>query len=277
MADITVAQIRKVREITGAGMTDVKKALVEADGDEQTAIDELRKKGASKAVKRGADRVASNGLIAAAEGALIEVACETDFVAKNEQLVTLAGDIVAHAAAAKPADLPALLAETLVDGRTVEQSITEAAAALGEKLELRRYARLDGHVATYLHKKATDLPPQIGVIVAFEGEGAEAAAVARQTAMQVSAVRSTQYLTRDEVPAVIVERERGIAEEIAKNEGKPEAAIPRIVEGRVTGFFKDVVLLEQGSVIDTKKTVKQLLTEAGATVTAFVRFEVGEA
>lgn len=272
MADITAAQIRKVREITGAGMTAVKKALVAADGDEQEAVDELRKAGASKAISRAGDRVASNGLIAAAEGVLLELACETDFVAKNEQLVTLASDIVARAVAAKAADKDALLAATLADGRTVEQSVIDASASLGEKIEVRRYARLEGTVATYLHKKATDLPPQIGVIVAFTGDEA----AARGAAMQVSAL-SAQYLTREEVPADQVERERNVAEEITRSEGKPEAAIPKIVEGRVGGFFRQIVLLEQESVLESKKNVKQVLTEAGTEVTAFVRFEVGKA
>ncbi len=277
MAEVTAALIKQVREITGAGMSDVKKALVEADGDKDTAIDELRKKGAAKAVKRGAERTATNGLIAAAEGAIIELACETDFVAKNEQLLQLATDVVAHAAKTAPADLPALLAETLADGQQVEAAVTAASASLGEKIELRRYARLEGTVATYLHKKAADLPPQIGVLVAFQGGSAAGAEAARGVAMQAAALPATQYVTREEVPAAAIERERGIAEEIARTEGKPEAALARIVDGRVQGYYKDVVLLEQPSVRDSKKTVKQVLADAGVSVTSFVRFEVGAA
>jgi len=273
MAEVTAALIRKVREITGAGMSDVKHALVEADGDETRAIEELRKKGIAKQQKRGADRSASNGIIAAAEGVLVELACETDFVAKNESFIQLATDIAAHAAGARPADVPALLAETLADGKTVRDSIELAAFALGEKLELRRYVSYDGRVATYMHKRDPDLPPQIGVIVEFEGEDTEAA---RGAAMQVASLRAS-YLTRADVPADVVAKEREIAEAVAREEGKPEAALPRIVDGRVQGFFKDNVLLEQASVRDSKKTVAKLLDEAGVTVKRFARFEVGSA
>ncbi|HVV30749.1 MAG TPA: translation elongation factor Ts [Mycobacteriales bacterium] len=276
MADISVAAIKRVREITGAGMSDVKAALVAADGDEQTAIDELRKKGAAKAVKRGAERVASNGIVAGAEGALIELACETDFVAKNEQVQQLAADIVAYAAKSGVGTLDALLGETLADGVTVATSIEQLAAAMGEKMELRRVAYFDGKVASYLHRRATDLPPQIGVLVEFTGDGDDAAEVARGAAMQVASLRA-QYVTREQVPAEVVAKEREIAESIAKEEGKPEAALPKIVEGRVQGFYKEVVLTEQASVRDSKKSVKAVLAEAGVTVTRFVRFEVGEA
>lgn len=276
MADISVAAIKRVREITGAGMSDVKKALVAAEGDEQKAIDELRTKGAAKAVKRGAERTASNGIVAAAEGALIELACETDFVAKNETVEQLAAEIAAHAGKTGIGEVEKLLSESLADGRTIGTTIEHTAAAMGEKMELRRAAYLDGHVATYLHRRSSDLPPQIGVIVAFAGDGDAAAEAARGAAMQVASLKA-QYVTRDEVPADVVEHERSIAESIAKEEGKPEAALARIVEGRVTGFYKEVVLTEQSSVRDSKKSVKALLEEAGATVTRFVRFEVGEA
>jgi elongation factor Ts len=273
VAEVTVALIREVRELTGAGMSDVKKALVEADGDKSKAIDELRKQGLGKVEKRQA-REATNGLVAAAEGAMIELACETDFVAKNEQFQELAGEIVAHAAKVRPKDVDALLSETLTDGRTVLHSIENLNAVIGEKIELRRLAVFDGKVATYLHRRASDLPPQIGVMVAFEGEGDAAAEAARGAAMQVSAMRA-QYVTRDAVPAELVEKERSIADAIATNEGKPEQARTKIVEGRVNGFFKEVVLLEQSSVREPKRTVKALLDEAGAKVTDFARFEVG--
>ena len=280
MADISVAAIKRVREITGAGMSDVKNALVAADGDEAVAIDELRKKGAAKAVKRAGERTASNGVVAAAEGALVELACETDFVAKNEQVEQLANDIAAHAAKTSVGDREALLAETLADGRTVATAIEHVATAMGEKMELRRAAYFDGHVATYLHRRSSDLPPQIGVIVEFETVGAtspEAAAeAARGAAMQVASLRA-RYVSRDEVPPADVAHEREIAVEIAKNEGKPAAALDKIADGRINGFFKDVVLIEQASVRDNKKTVKALLDEAGAAVTRFARFEVGEA
>ncbi len=274
MAEVTVALIREVRELTGAGMSDVKKALVAADGDKSKAIDELRKKGEAKAIDRAGKRQATNGLVAAAEGAMIELACETDFVAKNEQFQELAGEIVAHAAKVRPKDVDLLLGETLSDGRSVQHSIESLNAVIGEKIELRRLAVFDGKVATYLHKRASDLPPQIGVMVAFEGDGDAAAEAARGAAMQVSAMRA-QYVTRDAVPAELVEKERSIADAIATNEGKPEQARTKIVEGRVNGFFKEVVLLEQSSVREPKRTVKALLEEAGVTVTDFARFEVG--
>jgi len=273
VAEVTVALIREVRELTGAGMTDVKKALVEAEGDKEKAIKALREKGLFKAGQR-ASRDAKNGLVAAAEGAMIELACETDFVAKNEQFQELAGEIVAHAAKVRPASVEALLGETLSDGRTVQGSIDALNAVIGEKIELRNLVVFDGKVAAYLHRRASDLPAQIGVLVAFEGDGDAAADAARAAAMQVSAMRA-QYVSRDDVPAEIVESERSIAEAIAKKEGKPEQALPKIIDGRVNGFFKEVVLLEQSSVREPKRTVKALLDEAGATVTDFARFEVG--
>jgi len=273
---VTAADIKRVREITGAGMSDVKAALVEADGDQEQAIDALRKKGAAKAVKRGAERTASNGIVAAAEGALIELACETDFVAKNEQFQQLAANIVAHAAASGAKDAEALLGEKLADGAAVQDEINVLAGSLGEKLELRRYARFEGNVATYMHRRASDLPPQIGVIVEFTGDGADAGEAARGAAMQVASL-GAQYVTREEVPADAVAREREVAEATAKEEGKPEQALPKIVEGRVNGFFKDVVLLEQPSVRDSKKSVKQVLSDSGVQVTRFARFEVGKA
>ena len=274
MADITAAQIRKVREITGAGMTDVKNALVAADGDEQKAIEELRTKGIAKGLKRGAERTASNGLVAAAEGALIELACETDFVAKNEQFQSLAASIVARAAAQQLGDVEAILKAELSDGKAISDELTEMSGVIGEKLELRRAAYLGGKTAAYMHRRASDLPPQIGVLVEFEGDDPE---MARQAAMQISAFKATQYVTRDEVPEDVIDNERRIAEATAREEGKPEQALPKIIEGRVNGFFKEVVLLEQPFVREQKKTVKQVLDEAGVKVVRFARFEVGSA
>jgi elongation factor Ts len=259
VAEVTVALIREVREITGAGMSDVKK---------------LRKMGIVKQIKRAGERQATNGLVAAAEGVMIELACETDFVAKNETFQELAAEIVAHAARVRPTSLEAFLADPLSDGRTVQASIDAQGAVLGEKLELRRLAVFDGKVAAYLHKRASDLPPQIGVIVQFEGEGDAAAEAARAAAMQVSALRA-QYVSRDDVPPAAVENERSVAESVARKEGKPEQAVEKIKEGKVNGFYKEVVLLEQSSVRDSKRTVKALLDEAGATVKQFARFEIG--
>jgi elongation factor Ts len=274
MADITAAQIRKVREITGAGMTDVKKALVEADGDEAAAIEALRIKGRAKQGTRNAERTTSNGLIATAEGAIIELACETDFVAKNEQFQSFANDVVAHAAATRIGDIAALLDEKLSDGKTVRDNMLELSATMGEKIELGRLAVLDGKTTAYMHRRASDLPPAIGVVVQFEGDNTE---IARQAAMQISAFKATRYLSREDVPAEIVESERRIAEATSREEGKPEQALPKIIEGRVNGFFKDVVLLEQPFVREQKKTVQQVLKEANVTLTSFVRFEVGTA
>jgi len=272
MANFAAADVKKLRDATGAGMMDSKRALEEAEGDFDRAIEILRVKGEAKNAKRG-ERVASNGLVAAAEGAMIEIASETDFVAKNEQFQTLAGDIVAHFASSPATDVESLKAETLKDGKTVEESISGLAAVIGEKLELRRAVKLEGQVATYLHRKASDLPPQVGVLVEFSGDNTEAA---RGAAMQIAAMRP-KYLTRDEVPAELVESERRVAEEKTRAEGKPEAALPKIVEGRVNAALKDVVLLDQPSVQDDKKSVKQILDAAGVTVSKFAHFEVGQA
>jgi elongation factor Ts len=273
MANYTAADVKKLRDTTGAGMMDAKKALEATDGDFEKAIEELRIHGAAKAQKRGAERSASNGLVAAAENALVQLNCETDFVAKNEQFQQLAQDIVSHAWKAGIGDLTELLGSAMADGKTVQENVDALNAVIGEKIELRRLALLDGQIATYLHKRATDLPPQVGVLVSFSGDDVNAA---RAAAMQVAALKA-QYVTRDEVPAAEVENERRIAEATAREEGKPEAALPRIVDGRVNGFYKDVVLLEQPSVQDSKKTVKALLDEAGVTVSRFVRFDVGAA
>ena len=268
---ISAADVKKLRDATGAGMMDAKKALEEAGGDFDKATEILRVKYAAKVDKRGAERTASAGLIAAAEGVLVELNCETDFVAKNEEFIQLASDIVAAAAANKAGDREALLGVTMADGKSVQDNITALAATIGEKLELGRVAVFDGQVASYMHRRASDLPPAIGVLVEFQGDDVEAA---RGVAMQIASLRA-QYLTREDVPADVVENERRIAEEIAREEGKPEQALPKIVEGRVNGFFKDVVLLDQPYVRDNKKTVKQVLADAGVTLKRFARFEVG--
>jgi elongation factor Ts len=268
---ISAADVKKLRDATGAGMMDAKKALEEAVGDFEKATEILRVKYAAKVDKRAGERTASSGLIAAAEGALVELNSETDFVAKNEEFQQLANDIVAVAAATKPADREALLATQMADGKSVEENVRALAATIGEKLELGRVIVFDGKVASYMHRRASDLPPAIGVLVEFSGDDVE---TARGVAMQIASLRA-QYLTHDDVPAETVESERRIAEEIAREEGKPEQALPKIVEGRVNGFFKDVVLLDQAYVRDNKKTVKQVLDEAGVSLTRFARFEVG--
>ena len=275
MANYTAADVKRLREMTGAGMLDSKNALVEADGDFEKAVELLRIKGAKDVGKR-AERATAEGLVAAKDGALIELNSETDFVAKNAEFQSVADQIVAAAAASKATDLDALKAAKVGD-TTVEQVIADLSAKIGEKLELRRVAYFDGTVETYLHKRAADLPPAVGVLVEYEsGTDGKGAAAAHAVALQIAALKA-KYLTREDVPEDVVVNERRIAEETARNEGKPEQALAKIVEGRVTGFYKDVVLLDQPSVSDNKKTVKALLDEAGVTVTRFVRFEVGQA
>ena len=271
MATISAADVKKLRDLTGAGMMDSKNALTEADGDFDKAVEALRIRAGAKIDKRAATREATNGLVAAAEGAMIQLGCETDFVAKNEDFQTLAANIVAHAAAVKPKDVESLLGEKLADGKTVKENIDAVAGIIGEKLELAKLAVFDGTVATYLHRRNPDLPPQVGVLVEFSGTDL---ASARGAAMQIAAMRPV-YVSRDEVPEDVVANERRIAEATAREEGKPEAAMSRIVEGRVNGFFKDNVLIEQAFAKDQKKTVGQVLKDAKAEAQAFARFRIG--
>jgi elongation factor Ts len=276
MSNFTAADVKKLRDLTGAGMMDSKKALTEADGDFDKAVEFLRIKGAKDVGKR-AGRTAANGLVAHSGKALLELNCETDFVAKNADFVAFAQELVEHAETAGVSDAEGLKASTLPDGRTVDAAVQELSVKIGEKLVLNRFALLEGTTAVYLHRKAQDLPPAVGVLVEYTGKSDEAAdADARAVAMQIAAMRP-KYVTRDEVPADVVESERRIAEQTAREEGKPEGALPKIVEGRVNGFFKDTVLIEQASVADNKKTVKAVLAEAGIEITRFVRLEVGQA
>jgi elongation factor Ts len=270
MANITAADVKRLRDLTSAGMMDSKKALEEADGDFERAAEILRIKGGQKAAKRGAERTASNGLVATAGGALVELNCETDFVAKSDEFVAVAQQIAEAAAEAKPADVEALKAVKLGDS-TVGDVVEGLAVKIGEKIELGRVAVFDGPVVTYMHRRASDLPPAVGVLVEYEGASEDAA---RGAAMQVAAMRP-QYVSRDEVPADVVAKEREIAEATAREEGKPEQALPKIIEGRLNGFFKDVALLDQPSVQESKKSVKAVLDEAGVTIKRFARFEVG--
>jgi elongation factor Ts len=271
MANITAADVKRLRDATGAGMMDSKKALEEADGDFDQAVEVLRIKGAKNLGKR-AERTAANGLVTAVDGALVELNCETDFVAKNEQFQQLGQAIARVAAQQRPADRQTLLTASLESGQKVGDAIDALAAVIGEKLELGRVAVLDAPVAVYLHRRASDLPPAVGVLVAYDGGNDDAA---RAAAMQIAAMHP-QYVSRDDVPADVVESERRIAEATAREEGKPDAALPKIVDGRLQGFFKQVVLLEQPSVTDNKLSVGQQLQEAGVTVRRFARFEVGQ-
>ncbi|WP_290717991.1 translation elongation factor Ts, partial [Gordonia sp. UBA7599] len=248
-------------------------ALANNDGDFDKAVEELRIKGAKDVGKR-AERSTAEGLVAARDGAMIELNSETDFVAKNDEFQALADQVLDAALAAKTSDVDELKAAALGDG-TVADAIAALSAKIGEKLELRRVVFYDGPVATYLHKRASDLPPGVGVLVSYTGDGEAAAEAARGAAMQVAALKA-RYASRDEVPADVVADERRIAEQTAREEGKPEQALPKIVEGRLTGYYKDVVLVDQPSVTDSKKTVGAILSDAGVEVKAFTRFEVGQ-
>ena len=271
MANYTAADVKKLRDLTGSGMMDCKKALEESEGDFDKAVELLRIKGAKDVGKR-AGRETANGLVAAEGGTMVELNCETDFVAKSDDFQALAEKVLRVAVEQQPADLDALKKAPL-EGSTVDDAVQALSARIGEKLELKRYVHVDGPVALYLHRRASDLPPAIGALVAYEGASDEAA---KTVAMHIAAARP-QYTTRDQVPGDVLENERRIAEATAREEGKPEQVLPRIVEGRINGFYKDVVLLEQPSVHEPKKTVKALLDEAGVTVREFARFEVGQA
>ena len=274
MANFTIADIKALREQLGTGMVDTKKALEEADGDVEKAVEILRLKGAKGNAKR-ADRSTSEGLVAARENdgsvTLLELACETDFVAKNDRFIALADKVVDAAAAAGADSVEAALAAD-ADGKTVEQLISDEAAIIGEKVELRRVRTISGDkFEVYLHKTSKDLPPQVGVVLAYTGDDAE---TARSIAQHIS-FANPSYLTRDAVPEADVEKEREIVTEISRNEGKPEAALPKIVEGRVNAFFKQVALLDQDYAKDNKLSVAKVASDAGLTLTDFARFKVG--
>ena len=269
MATITATEVKNLRDATGAGMMDCKKALTEAAGDFDKAVEILRVSGQAKAARRGAERAATNGLVASADGAMLQLGAETDFVAKNQAFQDLAADAVKAVAASKAGSVEAANAATLPSGQTVGEAVEELAIKIGEKLEVSAAAYFDGQTAVYLHRRASDLPPQVGVLVEYEGSDASAA---RGAAMQIAAMRP-QYLSREEVPPEQVENERRIAEATAKEEGRPEQALPKIVEGRLNSYFKDVALLDQPSVTDSKVAVGKQLDEAGIKVLRFVRFE----
>jgi elongation factor Ts len=277
MANYTAADVKKLRELTGAGMMDCKKALDEADGNVDGAVEALRIKG-QKGVAKREGRSAENGAVVSlisedkTSGVLLELKCETDFVAKGEKFQTVASTLAAHVAATSPADIEALLASEIEAGKTVQAYVDEANANLGEKIVLDRFAQFTGgYVAAYMHRTMPDLPPQVGVLVQLDKENAE---VAKDVAQHIAAF-APKYLDRDEVPAETVENERRVAEATSREEGKPEAALPKIVEGRVNGFFKEVVVLEQPFAKDNKKSVQKVLDEAGVSLTRFARIKVG--
>ena len=276
MANYTAEDVKKLREATAAGMLDCKKALDEADGDYNKALDLIRVKGLKGITKREG-RLTSNGAVVAKVegnlGVMLELNCETDFVAKGERFVALAEELLAHLQNAQSASLEAFLSSTMANGNTVQATVDEANATMGEKIEVRRIAVIkDSPVGIYLHRTSPDLPPQVGVLVELVKDAAE---VGKDIAQHIAAF-APQFVNREDVPAELIENERRIAEETAREEGKPEASLSKIIEGRVTGFVKEVSLIEQSFAKDAKKTVKQILDEAGTAVKAFHRFRVGQ-
>lgn len=274
MANYTAADVKALREKSGAGMMDCKGALDEADGNVDKAMEVLRLKGLKGVTKREG-RTTSNGLIVArvvgGTGWLVELACETDFVAKTPVFIALADKVADAIVAGGAKTLEAALTANM-DGKSVADAINDEAAIMGEKVELRRVAVAEGDaVDAYLHRTSKDLPPQVGVLVAYSGNDAE---TAHDVAVHIAAFSPTA-LSRDEISAEVVATERRIAEETARNEGKPEAALTKIVEGRVNGFFKENVLVEQDFAKDNKLSVAKVLENAGITVSAFARMRVG--
>jgi elongation factor Ts len=272
----TAEDVKRLREATAAGMLDCKKALDEADGDYDKAVEIIRVKGLKGVTKREG-RTTSNGLVVARTsgnlGVMLELNCETDFVAKGERFQELADELIAHLESSKSADVAAFLASTLPTGKTVQERVDEGNATLGEKIEIRRVVVLEGSpVALYMHRTSPDLPPQLGVLVQLATDALEAG---KDIAQHIAAF-APQYVRREDIPAEAIESERRIAEETARAEGKPEASLSKIVEGRVTGFVKEVSLLEQSFAKDAKKTVQQILDEAKTAVSAFHRFKVGQ-
>ena len=279
MANFTAADVKRLRDQSGAGMMDCKNALTEADGDFEGAVELLRLKGVKDAGKR-ATRTAANGLVTAevadgnSVGVLVELNCETDFVAKTDIFQQLAAEVGRAAIGSGAFDRLGLLAAEVRPGTTVEQLIEQAGGSLKEKLELGRFARFEGgYVTSYLHRSDAALPPTLGVLVQIDKPNVD---VAKDLAQQIAAMRPL-YVSRDDVPADVVEKERRIAEQITRDEGKPEQAIPKIVEGRLGAYFKDVVLTEQTFVKDNKTVIKQVLATDKLTVNGFARFQVGQA
>ena len=262
MANFTAADVKALREQTGAGMMDVKKALTEADGDAEKALEIIRLKGLKSLSKREG-RQASAGLLAAQTdgtvGVLVEVNSETDFVAKNQKFIDFSNEVLAAAVA------------SMGEG-TVKDRLDAFAAIIGEKLQVGRIVRVEGeNVDLYLHQTNPDLPPQVGVFVVTDAAGKS---VAHDIAMHVAAYMPA-YLDRDSVPADVLDKERATLEKITLEEGKPANIVPKIVEGRLNAFYKDNCLVDQAFARDPSKSVGQVLKEAGAKVTDFVRVHVG--
>lgn len=275
MASVSMAAGKELRDRLGAGMVDSKNALVEAEGDIEKAIEILRLKGLKGVAKREG-REASEGLVAVAQtegrATMIELVCETDFVAKNEKFIALGEKVLGAIAAANANTLEEALAAPL-EGGTVESVITDESAILGEKLVLRRVSVVEApKTAFYLHRTSKDLPPQIGVVIGYDGDDEKAAL---SIAQHIS-FAEPQYVTREEVPQADVDKERDIVTEISKNEGKPEAALPKIIAGRLDAFFKQIVLNEQIHALDEqKRPVAAVASATGTTVIGFARSKVG--
>ncbi len=273
MAQITAALVKELREMTGAGMMDCKKALTECDGDMDKAVDFLREKGLSQAAKK-AGRIAAEGVVGsyisddAKVGAIVEVNCETDFVAKTDEFKDLVNTIAAHIAATNPADVEALSASEL-DGQTVAALITEKIAKIGENISLRRFVRFEseGTVASYIHAGG-----KIVTLVEMKGGNAN---LAKDIAMQVAAANPS-YLDRTQVPQTELEHEKMVLTEQARNEGKPEKIIEKMVEGRIEKFYKEVCLVDQAFIKGDDEVVSNLLKKENAEVIRFVRYEMGE-
>jgi elongation factor Ts len=271
---ITAQMVKELREKTGAGMMDCKKALVQTEGDFEAAIDFLREKGLAAAGKK-ADRIAAEGttyiLEKGNEAILVEINAETDFVAKNDKFVALVEELSAHLLATKPADVDAAL-ETEINGVKVSDYISTAIATIGEKISLRRFViktKTDADAfGSYLH-----MGGRIGVLVVVEGT--TDAAAAKDIAMHIAAINPT-YVSRDEVSAEEVERERKVLTEQALNEGKPENIVAKMVEGRLGKYFEDVCLLDQSFVKNSDQKVRDFVASIGGTVTGFTRYAVGE-
>ena len=270
---ITAADVKKLRETTGAGMMDAKKALTETDGDMDAAVDWLRTKGLAKAAKK-ADRTAAEGLVAVkvegGTGVAVEVNSETDFVAKNAEFQGLVSDIAGIAVNASSVEE---LNETDMGGKHVKERITDAIAKIGENMTLRRMAKLEGqNVAAYVHNAAADGMGKIGVLVAYTGDDA---ATARQVAMHIAAVNPAA-LNEAELDQSIIDKEKAIQMDIARESGKPEQVIEKMIEGRMKKYLSEVTLVNQAFVVNPDLTVGAAAKEAGIELTGFVRMEVGE-
>jgi elongation factor Ts len=275
LANYSADDVKRLREATAAGMLDCKKALDEADGDYDKAIEIIRVKG-QKGVTKREGRLTSNGLVVAKVsgqlGVMLELNCETDFVAKGERFIALGDELIEQLLSVRTNDVASFLASKMASGKSVQEVVDEGNATLGEKIEIRNVAVVEGPVGLYLHKTSPDLPPQVGVLVALAKEAAE---IGKDVAQHIAAF-APRFVNREDVPADLIETERRLAEETARAEGKPEASLSKIIEGRVTGFVKEVSLIEQAFAKDAKKTVKQILDEAGTAVHKFHRFRVGQ-